>query len=342
MALNDLYWWVCEHKGPIEDFPYLGLVSPILELEEAQEVASVANQEGGVPKNMNPPRQRSAVRQYYGYFGGVGYAVHVRRLFGSGDIKLPANIRTARHTKWGHVERSARVRFVTKGAICPVVFHAKSGVAKYPRRAIWRGEADSPVCRQEPKQDYKSRSGEQWPSSVREPGTPKNPSPAIPGLIGPIWERSKEGRLTSEPRPLRSWPELSRCQPRSSSERLRSRNPHPVGGNPKIYRITLYRSFPMKRWIAVAVIALFSTGCYHAVVETGRPMSMEKVEKKWASGWVYGLVPPKTVETAEKCPNGAARVDTQLSFANQLVNFLTLGIYTPMEVVATCAGPVTG
>ena len=32
-----------------------------------------------------------------------------------------------------------------------------------------------------------------------------------------------------------------------------------------------------------------------------------------------------------------AQVDTQLSFANQLVGFLTLGIYTPMEIVVQCA-----
>ena len=30
-------------------------------------------------------------------------------------------------------------------------------------------------------------------------------------------------------------------------------------------------------------------------------------------------------------------METQLSFANQLVNFITLGIYTPMEIVVTCA-----
>ena len=30
-------------------------------------------------------------------------------------------------------------------------------------------------------------------------------------------------------------------------------------------------------------------------------------------------------------------METQLSFANQLVNFLTFGIYTPMDVKVTCA-----
>jgi Bor protein len=52
---------------------------------------------------------------------------------------------------------------------------------------------------------------------------------------------------------------------------------------------------------------------------------------------VFGLVPPSTVETAAKCPNGVAKVETQLSFLNQLVSVLTLSIYTPMTIEVTCA-----
>ncbi|HEX6576075.1 MAG TPA: Bor family protein [Gemmatimonadaceae bacterium] len=88
----------------------------------------------------------------------------------------------------------------------------------------------------------------------------------------------------------------------------------------------------------LVVAALFvSAGCYHATIDTGRTPSPTKIEKHWASGWIYGLVPPSTIETAQKCPSGVARVETQLSFANQLVNFLTFGIYTPMDIVVTCA-----
>jgi hypothetical protein len=91
-----------------------------------------------------------------------------------------------------------------------------------------------------------------------------------------------------------------------------------------------------KVMLALASAAVLA-GCYHATVETGLPPSPQTIEKKWASGWIYGLVPPATIETMQRCPNGVARVETQLSFANQLVNFLTLGIYTPMEIVVTCA-----
>jgi hypothetical protein len=48
-------------------------------------------------------------------------------------------------------------------------------------------------------------------------------------------------------------------------------------------------------------------------------------------------VPPDIVSTAEKCPDGVAKVETQHTFVNQLVGILTFGIYTPMQIRVTCA-----
>lgn len=93
----------------------------------------------------------------------------------------------------------------------------------------------------------------------------------------------------------------------------------------------------MRRLLLLLVLVLLPTACYHATVNTGLRPSAMKIENKWASGWIYGLVPPDTVETMAQCPEGVAQVDTQLSFLNQLVSFLTWGIYTPMEIVVTCA-----
>lgn len=90
-------------------------------------------------------------------------------------------------------------------------------------------------------------------------------------------------------------------------------------------------------YLTALLMAAVGTGCYHATIETGAAPSPTVVRKGCASGWIYGLVPPSTVSTASQCPNGVARVETQLSFVNQLVSYLTLGIYTPMEIVVTCA-----
>jgi hypothetical protein len=57
---------------------------------------------------------------------------------------------------------------------------------------------------------------------------------------------------------------------------------------------------------------------------------------------VLGLVPPETVETASECTNGVAKIETRLSFLNQLVGLLTIGIYTPMSIKVTCAAAENG
>jgi len=92
---------------------------------------------------------------------------------------------------------------------------------------------------------------------------------------------------------------------------------------------------------ALAGSVLLLAGCYHATIETGATPSQQTIRKGFASGWIYGLVPPSTVATQERCSSGVARVETQLSFVNQLVSFLTLGIYTPMQIEVTCAAAGT-
>ncbi len=94
------------------------------------------------------------------------------------------------------------------------------------------------------------------------------------------------------------------------------------------------------RPLALVAMLLTLSACYHATIQTGLAPSGQTIEEKWASGWIYGLVPPATVQTMQGCPAGVARVDTQQSFVNGLVGIITFGIYTPMEIIVTCAdGP---
>jgi hypothetical protein len=89
---------------------------------------------------------------------------------------------------------------------------------------------------------------------------------------------------------------------------------------------------------AAAVVAAFAlTGCYHAVITTGRPESTDVISIKWANGFIFGLVPPPVVETASRCTNGVAKVETQHSFLNMLAQFVTFSLYTPMQIDVTCA-----
>jgi len=89
--------------------------------------------------------------------------------------------------------------------------------------------------------------------------------------------------------------------------------------------------------LVAAGLLLILPACYHATIETGLPASPQVIEKSFASGWIYGLVPPSPVKAMSQCPNGVSKVETQLSFVNQLVNIITLGIYTPMWIKVTCA-----
>ena len=93
----------------------------------------------------------------------------------------------------------------------------------------------------------------------------------------------------------------------------------------------------MKKMALALVLALGVSACYHATIETGLPPGPDKIEKKWAASWLSGLVPPETIETMEECPNGVARVETRQSFLNQVAAAITSGIYSPIEIIVTCA-----
>lgn len=85
------------------------------------------------------------------------------------------------------------------------------------------------------------------------------------------------------------------------------------------------------------LIVFLISGCYHAKITTGETPSNEVYEKKWASSWIYGLVPPEVVKGGEECSNGVATVESKHSFLNMLVGGLTFGIYSPMHISVTCA-----
>ena len=86
------------------------------------------------------------------------------------------------------------------------------------------------------------------------------------------------------------------------------------------------------------VLVMFMlSSCFHAKVTTGKQPSSMVIDKPWAHGFIFGLVPPDEVSVASQCPNGAAIVETQISFLNGLVSAITFNLYTPMQITVTCA-----
>ena len=96
------------------------------------------------------------------------------------------------------------------------------------------------------------------------------------------------------------------------------------------------------RLLTLVSLCVVVGACHHAVIDTGLTPSTQTIHEPWANSWIYGLVPPSKVETAEGCAAGVARVETQRTFLNGLVGLLTFGIYTPMEIKVTCAASSNG
>ena len=95
------------------------------------------------------------------------------------------------------------------------------------------------------------------------------------------------------------------------------------------------------RGALVLAAAAFSGACYHYTVISGAPASAQKIEIPWQKAWVLGLVPPDTIQSKERCPQGIAQFETKRSFLNGLVSGITYSIFTPIHPTVTCAsGPV--
>ncbi|WP_419858615.1 Bor family protein [Candidatus Palauibacter irciniicola] len=86
----------------------------------------------------------------------------------------------------------------------------------------------------------------------------------------------------------------------------------------------------------VLVLAFVLAGCYKTTVRTGiQPGPVNTSQSK--ATWINGLVPASDVEAEDDCgDSGVAVVQTELSFVNQLIGLLTLGIYTPVTVRLVC------
>ena len=94
----------------------------------------------------------------------------------------------------------------------------------------------------------------------------------------------------------------------------------------------------MKHSASIALaLGLVLSGCYHQVVQTGRPPGPTVVKKPWTATWLWGIVPATPIDVTRDCPGGIATVETKQTFMNGLVGALTIGIYTPRDVTVTCA-----
>lgn len=86
-----------------------------------------------------------------------------------------------------------------------------------------------------------------------------------------------------------------------------------------------------------ALLFTVLAGCYHVTVDTGKPADTTKINRPWATSFLWGAIPPKVITTAVTCQGGVSRVETRHSFLNMIAAVGTLGIYTPVDIRVVCA-----
>lgn len=61
--------------------------------------------------------------------------------------------------------------------------------------------------------------------------------------------------------------------------------------------------------------------------------------KDWAATFVYGVVPAAVAQAAAQCRDGLAKVRRGQTPVNTLVSIVTLGMFSPITILVTCAKP---
>ena len=93
----------------------------------------------------------------------------------------------------------------------------------------------------------------------------------------------------------------------------------------------------MKKMLLAAALALLITGCAQQTFTVqNKPAA---VAPKTIVSCVSGIGQKKTVDAAKICggAENVVKTETQQTFVNGLLGFITLGIYTPLEARVYCS-----
>lgn len=92
----------------------------------------------------------------------------------------------------------------------------------------------------------------------------------------------------------------------------------------------------MRRAIAVLLSVISITSAATAQDSTSLTARVTAA-KQWATTFVYGVVPGAVAEAAAQCRDGLAKVRRGQTPANTLVSIVTLGMFSPITILVTCA-----
>jgi len=96
----------------------------------------------------------------------------------------------------------------------------------------------------------------------------------------------------------------------------------------------------MKIVMVMLPLALATTACATHTIHYKNPNVARIAETKSArqSFYLWGLVGGSEVDLAQLCPAGVAGIDSKSSATDQILTWVTGGIYSPMSVDVHCAG----
>ena len=93
----------------------------------------------------------------------------------------------------------------------------------------------------------------------------------------------------------------------------------------------------MKKMLFSAALAMLITGCAQQTFTVGnKPTAVTPKETITHHFFVSGIGQEKTVDAAKICggAENVVKTETQQTFVNGLLGFITLGIYTPLEALS--------
>jgi len=92
--------------------------------------------------------------------------------------------------------------------------------------------------------------------------------------------------------------------------------------------------------ILFAATAFVASGCHTTTLRSGKPAAEAPLEanERWHSGFLSGTQEASGPYDLERiCPNGWSEIRTETSFANGVVEVMTVGLYNPQTVDVKCA-----
>ena len=91
----------------------------------------------------------------------------------------------------------------------------------------------------------------------------------------------------------------------------------------------------MKKMLLATALALLITGCAQQITVQNKPAAVAPKETITHHFFVSGIGQKKTVDAAKICggAENVVKTETQQTFVNGLLGFITLGIYTPLKRV---------